>query len=272
MHTIKISITINGTDAPSKETILNKSSNTAFLEAPDTQSILSTLINTVTAVKKEQKVYEFNYTITHLDADQNIINTIECYDFFDEVIKHDGLAPQIIAYTKATDHGEYDSRIWLDDETPAGTCAILALVTNDIKWIPEYITFLRTCDLDHEVDQSGDISTIVEQYGWCEATLSLAISRLFSCHGQHGTEDIEQMLGNGLSDFVQENNPLFAQKLKEELHYTSKSLSATNQSKKSYIDEIFKEDIVLFLDYLQDKTITNITNDLTYIWETINNK
>src|SRR5690606_5895857 len=119
-----------------------------------------------------------------------------------EAATFEALHPLLHAYALETAEGAHGHAIWSDDETPSGTHAIVPLVMHDRKWLPDYLRFLRSNDLDHEVDQAGDIDAIIERYGWAPDTLALAAARLVSCQGQFGEEQFGQLLEEGLSDHL----------------------------------------------------------------------
>lgn len=102
---------------------------------------------------------------------------------------------RLTALVRATEVGAHGHRPWADDEHPTGSAAIFTLVTAHNRYIPEYIRYLRTCDLDHEVDQYQQIDDIIELYGWNNDTLALVAARLGQCVGQAGAEQVAELLG-----------------------------------------------------------------------------
>lgn len=147
-------------------------------------------------------LYLFAFQLQSLDEDGNVVSELSETEFCEHAAGFSALHPALHAYAVATAEGAYDSRMWADSETPAGTAAILALVMRDRRWISTYVDFLRTCDLDHEVDQWGDLDEIIAEYGWQEDTCALAAARLASCHGQHGEEQFSGWLETGLRDYL----------------------------------------------------------------------
>ncbi len=271
-NTIKLNIKADNKNLPSKEQILQTKSTTTFLEENDFVNIISALNTTITNINAEKKIYKFSFIVELLNTEKQIISSFDNeYSFFEAAVKHDNLSSKIMEYTKVTAKGKYDSRIWLDDETPAGTGAIMALVTKNIKWIPSYIDFLRSSDLDHEVNQSGDISSIIKKYGWCEETLTIVIARLLSCHGQHGKEDFEAYLEDGLLTYITENKSLFIEKLKEELE-TPIFKSELTSSKEDYIQEMFEYYIEILVENFDDDFILDVKKALSDLWNKFNKK
>ena len=128
-------------------------------------------------------------------------------DFFEEAVQYASLLPLIDQYIKKAAYGEEGARIWMpegDDYTshPVGTYAMLALVYQDQAWIPEYIQFLRTSDLEQEVEQHWHIKAIIDTYGWSTYTVQLAIARAISCCGQGGQLQFEQLAEAGLKKYI----------------------------------------------------------------------
>jgi hypothetical protein len=148
------------------------------------------------------ELYLFAFQLQSLDEDGNVASEWSETQFCEHAAGFAALRPALHAYAVATAEGAYGSRMWADSETPAGTAAILALVMRDRRWIPTYVDFLRTCDLDHEVDQWGDLVEIIAKYDWREDTCALAAARVVSCHGQHGGEQLSAWLEAGLRDYL----------------------------------------------------------------------
>ncbi|MBE7689592.1 hypothetical protein [Tenacibaculum piscium] len=273
----KINFEINDIAKLKDDFFFDKKSNTAAISEDDIATILSELTALIIDLKKKHKIYQFNYTIGLIDENNKIdapkLLFTDEKTLFNEVSKYSALTSATIKYLEATDHGEYDSRIWEDCENPLGNEAILSLVTKDKKWMPEYIDFLRTCDLDHEVNQGGDIEELIEQYGWCKETATLAIARLITCCGQHGSDQFEDLLEAGLSDYIQENKQLFLEKLMEEFKYALDSDScyspSLNASKEDYLNEYF-EYVEVLTSVLDKNDFDKISKDLLAIWTDFN--
>lgn len=124
--------------------------------------------------------------------------------YFRQVAPFQELVPLVLEYCRQTGYGAYNRRLWTDDEIPAGTYAILPLVYQDRAAIEHYIEFLRTNDMDHEVEQAGDIEEIVTHHGWCRETARLAIARVVTCCGQGGHEQFSEFVENGLADYLED--------------------------------------------------------------------
>jgi hypothetical protein len=109
----------------------------------------------------------------------------------------------IHALVRATAKGAHGHRPWADDETPTGAAGASALALADRRWIPAYLQYLRECDLDHEVDQAGELDAIIAAYGWSQDTCALAAARLGGCAGQWGQEQVEGWREEGLDDYLE---------------------------------------------------------------------
>ena len=215
-----------GDDYEGKEFQLEKNVNYNPSENQLTERNLKQILKTLIASVKETKLlysdkqtevishnynrlesFKFKVIFNNNDGSSQIF---EEKSFFTKAAKFESLASLILEYCKVTDNGEEGTRIWIIDEhaegRPAGTFAILALVDQNKKWIPKYIEFLRTNDLDHEVEQMWDIKNIIEKYGWCIETYELAIARNISCCGQAGKEQFESLIKSGLNDSLNNKN------------------------------------------------------------------
>ncbi len=189
--------------------------------------------------------------------------------FFEKAIKVAGAAEkiaQVISNLKAHD-------LYIDDETPAGTYAALALVHKDKKWIPNYINFLRSCDLDHEVEQSADIQKVIEKHGWCEETCRLAIARLVSCGGQFGEEQFKEFLKNGLNDYlkVSENRIMFLKNVIREFNEADKINRYLSYPKEQYLHRISMW-VKFFEMVLTEKEMETLHSEVSILWNKHNKK
>lgn len=241
MKTIKITITAYGCvgdgysgKETKQEKILDKDTEEDQLTEIDLKEILETLIVSVREIKalypdeQTDVIYHHDSRLACikfeiiLEDHNKILRSFDEQSLFIEAAIHQSLSQLLLDYCRVTDNGEEGTRIWIsheyDEGPPAGTHAILALVDQDKKWIPHYIEFLRTNDLDHEVEQLWDIKKIIKKYDWCEETIRLAIARNISCCGQGGRQQFNDLLNDGLKDY-----------LKKEKH------------KKYFIDSIIKE-------------------------------
>lgn len=272
-YTIKIKIETNNNSQSDYDKIIEKKSEGKELDSNDLSAILSTLNTVLIELKSKLKVFQFSYNIKLINASQDVITCFEDENsLFEEVAKFDSLTQQIVEYTKVTDNGAYNSRIWEDDESPLGNEAILALVAKDKKWVPEYIQFLRTCDLDHEVNQWGNIEEIIGRYNWCEETASLAIARLLSCCGQHGDEQFKEFLKGELSTFIKRNATLFIEKIITEIKYISTGRRYSSvMSEEYYLKSVF-EDIGLVTQSFNEDEIEKIKQAVSETWNADNSK
>lgn len=98
-------------------------------------------------------------------------------------------------------------RPWADAETPTGAAGAAGLAASDVRWIPAYLEYLASCDMEHEVYQAAEMDLIVHSHGWTPATAGLAAARLWRFGGQHGDEQFGQWLEqDGLQDYLHSRN------------------------------------------------------------------
>ncbi|WP_298952971.1 hypothetical protein [uncultured Nonlabens sp.] len=84
-------------------------------------------------------------------------------------------------------------KTWLDDEMPMGLNASFALAYTDKKYISNFIDFLRTCDMNHEVYQAVFIELLEKKWKTCHEILGLLAARSNSIAGQWGIEGHEKL-------------------------------------------------------------------------------
>lgn len=168
--------------------------------------------------------------------------------FFRTAAEYKELHPLILKYVDhLIRHSREAKLLWSHDETPAGTDAIESLVFKDQKYLPKYIEFLRTNDMDHEVYQDYGIGYIIKKYGWNEDTVRLAAVRLGVCHGQHGDENINLLLESAkLDEFlkVDRHAVIFLKYLSDEFQTLLKERGYNKSTEEMYIEtycEIFED-------------------------------
>ncbi len=300
MNAIKIKIYAygcTGNDYDGKEIkqekIIAKSSSDNRLTEFDLKNILNNIIISIKEIKAlypdEQKdmifhhdnrLEQIKFSIEITNKENEIINTFDEQSFFEKVAIYNSLSQLIIDYCQITDDGEEGSRIWISNEydegPPAGTYAILALVNLDKKWISNYIEFLRTNDLDHEMEQMWDIKKIIDKYGWCNETCRLAIARNVSCCGQGGSQQFKEFLNNGLRDYLilKENKATFLKSLLQEFidyELTDHGLKLLNGSKEYYLKWRIPE-LSSFESVLTKKEIKILKEKIEARWDTYQKK
>ncbi|MDI7204116.1 tetratricopeptide repeat protein [Leptospira santarosai] len=138
--------------------------------------------------------------------------------FYNEAVQYSEFHPSILKYVnKIIEQNLQSSILWSCEEEHAGTHAIMALALFDKKYIKDYVNFLRSNDLDHEVYQNDDIEELIRKWGWCQETLSLAAARCF--RGQFGTDQFHEMMDVGLREYLAlpDKKDFFLLKLCEEI-------------------------------------------------------
>ncbi|MCF6351948.1 MAG: hypothetical protein L3J06_02955, partial [Cyclobacteriaceae bacterium] len=136
-----------------------------------------------------------------------------------------------------------------------------------------YINFLRSCDLDHEVEQSGDIEKVIEKYGWGEETCRLAIARLVSCGGQFGEEQFKEFIKNGLNDYlkVSENRIMFLKNVIREFNEADKINRYLIYPKEQYLHRISMW-VKFFEMVLTEKEMETLHSEVSLLWNKHNKK
>ncbi|WP_246057410.1 hypothetical protein [Leptospira gomenensis] len=162
--------------------------------------------------------------------------------FYSQAIRHAELHEPILNYVyKIIDQNRKVAVLWSSEEEHAGAHAVVALALLDKKYIENYVDFLRTNDLDHEVYQSDDIQELIERWGWCEEILSLAAARSF--RGQFGPDQLGEMLSDGLEEYLMENDSLksFVEKICKEIESASSIQKEDYKEWISIVSELFEE-------------------------------
>ncbi|WP_299442465.1 hypothetical protein [uncultured Aquimarina sp.] len=292
MNTIKIIINAHGyaDDYEEKvikqEKIVGKDPVDSQLTEVDLKNALQTIITSVREIKKlypdeqadvmyhnDNRLEQIKFQIKINEKDNNSYS-LEEESFFNKVAEYDSLSLLILDYCQVTDNGEEGTRVWIPENDsyvshPVGTYAILALVNQDKKWIPKYIEFLRTNDLDHEVEQMWHIKEIIEKYNWCEETCRLAIARNISCCGQEGRQQFRSLMTEGLEEYLkkEENRTVFFDNvLREFQEWDAVEFRLKDGSKKHYLDYVVSN-VKKFKTALTENQINKIEIILLQKWD-----
>lgn len=211
---------------PREEQIIEDISNKHILHNDFTEQNLENLLDSIISIleKARTELTENDFTINYLDYgfsldDDSELDESYLGDFFEQAARFVSLHQKILHYTSLTYDEKNDEHFWIDSEHQAGTEAIHPLAITDSKYILNYIDFLRSNDMDHEVCQYDDINSVIQSHGWCEQTLQLSLARLFSCCGQHGREQFSELFASGLGEYIVEHFDSFLLLLAEENDY-----------------------------------------------------
>ncbi|WP_196890433.1 hypothetical protein [Aureivirga marina] len=278
----KIKVVINAFGFPENEEgkeflqdyFLEKDHTSANLNRNDFEIILKFLIQKIKDLKQfyakesndENGLDSFKFQIEFKEI-------FEEKNFFTKVTEFENLHDLVLKYCDVLKHGEENSRIWIldsfDEAPPAGTFAILALVNKEKSWISEYIKFLRTNDLEHEVAQFWDIKSILEKYGWNTETCRLAIARNVSCCGQVGREQFSQFLEKGLKIYLnkKENKTMFLKLIKEEFDIWEKVDFRIKDGSSKYFKTYVLDYVSHFKEILEEEELKEINDFLIQKWE-----
>ncbi len=268
-----------------QEKILTKDPNSNQLTVTDLKEILTVMITLVKEVKTQYPdqqtdvIHHHDNRLEHIKFqiqfknNNNTIHNLDEESFFKEAATHESLSELILGYCKVTDDGEEGTRIYIsheyDEGSPAGTYAILALVNQDKKWISSYIDFLRTNDLDHEVEQMWHIRAVIDKYQWSEDTCRLAIARNISCCGQSGRQQFNDFIAEGLENYLEKegNKKMFIDNiLKEFQEWDAVEFRLKDGSKKYYINYIVSR-VKHFEKVLTEEEINKIEIVLLDRWD-----
>lgn len=127
-------------------------------------------------------------------------HSLDEHSFFGTAVQIPGIASELAAYLRHVVRlrrylggaSGVCYQCWSDDETPFGEPAARALFLRRAEYVDLYIDFLRTNDLEVEVNQNEHIREIVDRHGWNPHTLKLAGVRASDCGGQCGHEQIKE--------------------------------------------------------------------------------
>lgn len=108
--------------------------------------------------------------------------------FFLNAAKESNNTDKILTFIKHIIQKNKTQKVWLDDEMPMGLNASFALAYNGKKYISNFIDFLRTTDMNHEVYQPIFIELLEKKWGICNETIELLAARSSSISGQWGVE------------------------------------------------------------------------------------
>ncbi|WP_299220241.1 hypothetical protein [uncultured Aquimarina sp.] len=292
MNTIKIIISAKGyagdyeEKAIEQKKIVDKDFVDSQLTEVDLKNILHTIIASIREIKRlypdeqtdviyhnDNRLEQIKFQIKINEKDKNGYS-LEEEAFFNKVAEYDSLSPLILDYCQVTDDGEEGTRVWIPENDSyvshsAGTYAILALVNQNKKWIRYYIEFLRTNDLDHEVEQMWHIKEIIEKYNWCELTCRLAIARNVSCCGQSGSEQFDSLMTEGLEEYLkkEENQSMFFNSVVREFQeWKAVEFRLKDGYKKHYLDYVVSY-IKNFKTALTENQINKIETLLLQKWD-----
>ena len=116
---------------------------------------------------------------------------------------HAGLARFVRDITETSDQW---GALWSDAENHLGGAIAARLAERSRQYICQFIHFLESNDLDHEVSQTWHIERVLSAHGWCSETLALWVARLGTCAGQHGHEtQWDRAISPSLQHYIKAN-------------------------------------------------------------------
>lgn len=108
--------------------------------------------------------------------------------FFLSAVKDSNNTSKTLIFVKQIMQKNQLEKVWLDEEMPMGLNASFALAYNEKTYISNFIDFLRTTDMNHEVYQPIFIELLEKKWGICNETIELLAARTNSIAGQWGVE------------------------------------------------------------------------------------
>lgn len=102
---------------------------------------------------------------------------------------HDKMREIVRLITKLNDH-TYSYAIWEDEQVQAGGGFATELAITNLSDVMLYARYVSTNDLNHEVDQAGNMADIIGTWGWNKDTYAVLAARFFT-PGQFADEFME---------------------------------------------------------------------------------
>lgn len=133
------------------------------------------------------KYQEENFIEYEIDLHKDMPSYSELVFFLSAVNNSDNIN-KIRIFVKDIMQRNKVKKIWLDEEMPMALNASFALAYTEKKYISEFIDFLRTCDMNHEVYQFVFICLLEKKWQVCDEILELLAARTNSISGQWGLE------------------------------------------------------------------------------------
>jgi len=186
------------------------------------QSALETIMNALNGDEVETFDWYFQFTPSFEDmyeegndfrSDEDVVAR--------EAIKHaelHELMAQIVE--KITELNFEIGEIWENEEEHAGAHIARELALHDKKYLPLYVKYIHSNDLNHEVYQTEDITDVIYEWGWCPETYLLFAARWFTPGQYFGTyNDMQEqmksdehldMLFNGIQDFFDNYSQIYS--------------------------------------------------------------
>ena len=131
------------------------------------------------------KYQENNFVEYEINLHDNLPSYSELV-FFLSAAEDSNNINKILTFIQEIKQKNQIKKTWLDEEMPMGLNASFALAYNDKKYISEFIDFLRTCDMNHEVYQFIFIELLENKWQVCNEIIELLAARTNSISGQWG--------------------------------------------------------------------------------------
>lgn len=271
---------------------LSKSNEEIEFNEEDLQKTIKKMIRLVKDAKKRTpfaiveevpvQLNEITFSFTVLDEDEKELEEFTEYYIFEEAIQYDDLTELIEEYFNTTISG-LEEPVWTDPDFPIpfGTAAILNLAKKDLKFVPEYISFLKKNDLDHETEQMWHVLDIVDAHGWNAETLRLATTRLLTCSGQSGPEQFEALYKGyrheandyqseetgPLEPYLNDHKQLFLSYVQQEFRDYALNFPGRFDDSLEYCYKQMNHVLEELKKYLSDEEMKTVNFELEKVWE-----
>lgn len=111
--------------------------------------------------------------------------------FYLTAVKEDNCKGQIKKITQIVVDKNRAKSLWMNEEIQMGLSAAFALAFSSKSYISNFITVLRTFDLNHEVYEPFFIELLLDKWKICDEILLLLAARSGSISGQWGIEQYD---------------------------------------------------------------------------------
>lgn len=109
--------------------------------------------------------------------------------FFLFVVEDENNFEKIEKFTQTVIENNKPKSVWMNEEIQMGLSAAFALAFKNKSYIPNFVTVLRTFNLNNEVYEPVFIELLLKKWNTCDEALYLLAARSCSISGQWGIEN-----------------------------------------------------------------------------------
>lgn len=214
------------------------------------------------------EIFELSFNL--LNSKNDVVESQDEQQLFNRTVWEESFNETVLKFTSESKNCRYGARVWANEEFHSGVFGMEQLTLHDIKYLPDYVNFIRAGKKDYEPWQSEFSEKLIEKYGWCEETLGLITSRIYSTAGQCGQDQFVEYMEKGLKDYLvdDQNRFLFIQSLMEELFLYQKDHRKNYKlSKKKYLDGTLEFFSHIPLEEILTKREFKIFKNNIYYWQ-----